>query len=342
MQWGSPSLLHALWLLLPAMLLLLWSARRRARAAARLAETAAWVRLAPAYRPQRARWRTVLWLAALAFALAALARPQWGFTLKEHHAEGIDLLVLLDTSRSMLAQDVKPNRIQQAKWGITELVRKLQGDRVGLMPFAGSAYLYCPLTSDYGAFTFTLDDVHVGLVPRGGTAIGQALAEARKALADQAKGDRAILLITDGEDLEGDPLAEIPALKEAEIRVYAVGIGTPEGEVIRIETRDGRSDFLKNSAGEVVKSRLQESALARIAVETGGMYVRAQPGDFGLDRIYEQGLSKLLRAQHETRMLKIYEDRFQWFLLPAFGLLFVEALLAVNADRARSAKEDQP
>ncbi|HOE01517.1 MAG TPA: VWA domain-containing protein, partial [Kiritimatiellia bacterium] len=229
LKWGHGEMLFALLLLAPVAALLLALLKRRRRAIHRLVAAEALPTLAPAWNPARARSRLALRLAALVFLIVALARPQWGFHWEEVRRKGLDLMIVLDTSRSMLAADIKPSRLQQAKWGVRDLLRNLRGDRVGLVPFAGSSIVQCPLTVDYAAFTMTLDDLYAGIIPRGGTAIAQALQTAMNAFPAESAADRVILLITDGEDHEGDPLALLPELKAKNIRVYTIGIGTLEG-----------------------------------------------------------------------------------------------------------------
>lgn len=327
MNFGHPEWLHALW----GVPLLAWFVfalrRRRERQLARLVARGLWPVMAPERSPRRQRGRLVLWLAAIALLPVALARPQWGFRWEDVKRRGLDILVVLDTSRSMAAQDIKPNRLQRAKWGVRDLVGRLHGDRVGLIAFAGSSYAACPLTIDYPAFAAMLEDVYVGFVPRGGTAIAQALKTAVSSFEAGGVADRAIVLVTDGEDLEGDPLALIPELKEKNIRVYAVGIGSPEGELIPDEG-EGRAGFFKDRQGNVVKTALREDVLRRVALDTGGAYVRATPGDFGLERIYDQGIAQLKRAEQEGRLSKVFEERFPWLVGAALLLLLAEALVA--------------
>lgn len=337
MKWGAPELLFLLGLLLPAAWLVFFLLRRRERRLARLVESAQWALLAPDRNPRRVRTRHLAWLGAMGLLLAALARPQWGTRWEEVRRRGLDVLVVLDTSRSMLAEDIKPNRLQQAQWGIRDLLRRLRGDRAGLVAFAGSSFLQCPLTIDYPAFLMTLDDVYVGLIPRGGTAIAQALRTAMDSFEEDSGSDRAIVLITDGEDHEGDPLALLPELKKKNIRVFAVGVGTLEGDLIPARDGGGQSVFLKDRENRVVKSSLNEDLLARLAVATGGMYVRSTPEDFGLDRIYEKGLSELRRDEHEGRMVRRHEDRFPWALGGAFILLACEGLLRERPRRRKEA-----
>ena len=251
MNWGAPNDLWAhhtlpVWLVVAHRLL---RARRR--------RLAAWVDenahpfLLPGRSPAAAVRRIWLRTAALACLIIALARPQWGFHWEEIARKSLDLMVVLDTSRSMSAADIKPSRLDQAKWGIHDLLRTLHGDRVGLVPFAGGAILQCPLTTDYAAFAMTLDDLYCGIIPRGGTAIAKALQTAIDSFSDDSTADRCILLVTDGEDHEGDPLSLLPELKEKNIRLYAIGIGTLEGEMIPGDASTG-SAYFKDRKGQIV------------------------------------------------------------------------------------------
>jgi Ca-activated chloride channel family protein len=240
---------------------------------------------------------------------------------------GLDILVVLDTSNSMRAEDVRPSRLERSKLGIRDLVRRLNGDRIGLIPFAGDSYLYCPLTADYGAFMMMLDDIYPGIIPRGGTAIEQALRRAMNAFDDQVLADRVIILITDGEDHEGNPLNLMEEMQRRGIKLFAVGIGTPDGDLIPMIDEQGRTQMLRDRQGNVVVTRLQEDLLERLATRTGGMYVRATPTDFGLDQIVDLGIAPLQRTELDTELLLTYRDRYAWFLGLAFLLLAVEAAL---------------
>ncbi len=320
MKWNDPDFLMWLLALLPLLLMTVLMLSRREKRTERMAERGLWSEMLPGYSTQRRHAKNLLRVLALALALVAIARPQWGFKWEEVKQRGLSIIVALDTSKSMLAQDIKPNRLQQAKWGVRDLVRELRGDRIGLVAFAGDAFLQCPTTIDYAAFLMMLDDIYAGIIPLGGTDIFQALEESLDSFEQDRAADKVIILISDGEGTTGDPVALLPRLKEEGIRVFAIGVGTREGELI--QTSDG---FVKDSAGNVVKSSLNEDTLERIAFETGGFYVRSAPGDFGLERVYRQGIAELQREEHESRMAKTWIERFQWFLGVALFLLVVEA-----------------
>ena len=322
MKWNHPDFLMWLLALLPLLLITGLMIRRRIKRLGRMAEQGLWSTMLPGHSPKRLRFKNLLRVLALALALAALARPQWGFKWEEVRQRGLSIIVALDTSKSMLAQDIKPNRLQQAKWGVRDLIKELRGDRIGIVAFAGDAFLQCPATIDYAAFLMMLDDVYVGIVPIGGTDLFQALDTSIESFekSEETQADKVIILISDGEGHTGDPLSLLPKLKEEGIRVFAIGVGTKQGELI--QTSDG---FVKDKSGHVVKSSLNETMLERMAFETGGFYVRSAPGDFGLERVYQQGIAELQREERESRMSKSWTERFQWLLGAALLLLVAEA-----------------
>jgi len=329
-NWGADSILYWLIALIPIAWLLLYLLARRERRLRLLADREVLDRLLPSRRPARRRWKLLIELLAIALVVLALARPQWGFQWREVKRRGLDIMVVMDTSKSMLAEDVKPNRLQQAKWGVRDLVRQLSRDRVGLIAFSGGSFLQCPLTIDYAALLLTLDDLYAGIIPRGGTRISQALDLALESFDYESDSDKVVILITDGEDTEGDPAAMTDELKRRGIRLYAIGVGTLAGEPIPIRNEEGRLDFQKNREGNVVKSSLQESGLQKLALATGGIYVRSAPGDFGFERIISQGIEKLKRSELESRMAKDFEDRFYWFIAAALILLAAENLVGIG------------
>jgi len=326
MKFGAPEWIQWLLLIVPLAVLFLWMHRQRAARLAGLIASAVQSTVIPGRSARRGALRTRLRLAALFCILLALIRPQWGFRWEEVRHRGLDILIVLDTSRSMLAQDIKPDRLQQAQWAVADFVRHLKGDRIGLIAFAGSSFLQCPVTVDYAAFTMMLNDLYAGIIPRGGTAIEQALQTAAKSFDPQSEADRVVILITDGEDHEGDPLRAARQLRKDNIKLFCIGVGTPDGELI--PSRDG---YARDSQGRVVKSALNEVLLEQMAREAGGFYVRSAPGDFGLERVYKLGIAGLQRGDQETRLAKVYEERFVWFAAAAFLLLLAEGLIRPSA-----------
>jgi Ca-activated chloride channel family protein len=331
MRWGEPGILPWLWALIPLAGLLVFLEARRGRKLRSLLEEGAVAKLTPGRRRAVARAKTALWFVACALSIVALARPQWGIRWQEARRRGLDILVVLDTSNSMLAADLKPNRLERAKLGVGDLTARLAGDRVGLVVFAGSSFLACPLTADYAAFSMVLDDARPGIVPRGGTAVAGALETALASFEEGSDADRVLVLVTDGEDHEGGMDRATAALAGKRIRVFAVGVGTAAGSAVPAP-EGAEGGFLRDRSGNIVTTSLREGALERLAGATGGIYVRASADDFGLGRLSELAVSSLRRGGKESKLVKGYEERFPWFLGGAVLLLSVEALLG---DRRR-------
>ncbi|HUI08528.1 MAG TPA: VWA domain-containing protein [Verrucomicrobiae bacterium] len=327
MQFGAP---HSFWLLalVPVLIVfLVWAFRARRRALERFASPPLVHRLTESTRPVARRWKAVLLILAVLLTALALTRPRWGFQWHEVKRRGVDIFVLLDVSKSMLTEDVRPNRLEQAKYAVQDLLEKLRGDRIGLVAFAGTAFIQCPLTIDYEAFRLTLKDADPQIIPRGGTAIGAAIRTALKGFEAGEGRDHAIVLITDGEETEGDALAAADEAAKAGVKIYAIGVGTAEGELIPVREPGKPMEFLKDSEGRVVKSRLDEETLKQLALKTGGIYVRSAAGDFGIDAIYDKGIAQLHRKEYEAQLQKRYFERFQWPLGLAFALLVVEGFV---------------
>jgi Ca-activated chloride channel family protein len=325
--WREPGVLWLL-ALIPVLGVALLTARRRARRAALLfAEAPLLRRLAPDASEGRRLTRDLLRLGVLAAGVIALAGPRWGFHWEQVRREGVDLVIGLDVSRSMLAVDVKPNRLERAKLAILDLLNLLEGDRVALVPFAGTAFLQCPLTLDYDAFAQSLAAVRVGTIPRGGTALERAIDAGVAAFEGRQGKHGAMILITDGESHEGDASAAADRAAEQGIRIFTVGMGTADGELIPLADEGGGQAFLKDRDGNVVKSRLDEGALAEIAEKTGGAFVRAQGGTLDLETLFQDELAALDRRELESAIERRYEARFQVPLALALLLLTIESLI---------------
>jgi Ca-activated chloride channel family protein len=334
MLWRAPQLLWLLALLPAAVFFFIWALRRRRNALRRFAEARLLPALAPDLDERRQRWRALLLIVALALLVLALAGPKWGFHWEEVHREGVDIVIALDTSRSMLAEDVKPNRLARSKLAIEDLVKRLQGDRIGLVAFAGSAFVQCPLTLDYEAFAESLHAINVGIIPKGGTALTEAIKTSLDAFEGRQGKHEALILITDGEDHEGHVDDAAKEAADRGVKIYTVGIGTAEGDLIPV-TVDGQQNFLKDRRGQVVKSRLDEETLQKIATTTGGAYVHASSGDFGLDTVYDDFIGKMEKRELKSTMERRYEERFQLPLLLALILVALEPLIG---DRRRVAR----
>ncbi|MBN1870561.1 MAG: VWA domain-containing protein [Candidatus Omnitrophica bacterium] len=330
MHFGQLNMLVWLWSVVGLVAFLIWAKRHRKGAVERFAQEQLVDELANCFHPKKAKIKQVLLVGIFVFSVLALIRPQWGFQWREVKRQGIDILVVVDTSKSMLTQDVKPNRLERTKFAVQDLLKKLKGDRIGLIAFSGASFLVCPLTVDYGGFQASLKGLNVDTIPRGGTNLAKAIQEAIKDYDETASEHKAIVIVTDGDDLEGDPITAAKKAKEKGIKVYCVGIGSDEGELIQLKREDGQATFLKDREGNYVKSRLNENLLKQIALITGGIYVRASGSQFGLDLIYERELSKLEKRDIEEKMEKRYFERFQFPLAAALLLLVVETCLSTR------------
>ena len=325
MLWRDPNLLWLLLGVLGVAVVLIAALRRRGRQLRAFAEADLVARLAPDVAPVRRAWRAALRIAALALLVVALAGPKWGFHWEEVKREGIDLIVAIDTSRSMLATDVKPDRLERAKLAVMDLVQLLKGDRIGLVPFAGTAFLECPLTLDYAAFERSLRSVQVGLIPRGGTALARAIETSLDGFEAHEGRHEALILITDGEDHEGDVDKAAQAAAEHGVEIFTVGIGTEQGELIPVS--GGGHGFVKDRKGQVVKSRLNEEVLQKIASTTGGAYVRGLGPALGLDEVFRDHIAKMEKRELKSSLERRYEDRFQIPLAFVLLALVVESLV---------------
>ena len=299
--------------------------RRREKELQRFAASHLLGKLCANISSQRRLLKKILFVAAVFCCFVALARPQYGFKWVDVKRKGIDILFAVDTSKSMLAEDVSPNRLKRAKYAIMDFVEQLDGDRVGLMPFAGSAFLMCPMTIDYSAFESSLDAVNTTIIPRGGTDIAKAIIEAESILSNEAN-HKILVLITDGENLEGDVLEAAKAASEKGMTVYTVGVGTNDGELIPLN-RNGKTGFVKDENGKFITSHLDETELTKIAELTGGLYVPLGTNGEGLQTIYQEKLSLIPKEELAEKRHKIALERFVWPLGIGIVLLMMEFLV---------------
>lgn len=306
----------------------LWSIKRKKSLVERFAEKNLISGITPSFSLGRRILKLGMQASAIIFVLIALARPQWGFEWEEVKRAGLDILIAMDASKSMLARDMKPTRLERSKYAVKDLVKKLNGDRIGLIAFAGTAFLQCPLTIDYNGFLLALDDLTTGTIPRAGTSLSSAIAEAMDTFKGPEKKYKVLVIITDGEELEGDAKAKALEAERMGIKIYCVGVGTNEGDIIQVIDEMGERAYLADRKGNVVKTRLNEELLKAIAISTGGSYVRATPSDFGLTLLYDKSISRLEKRDLESKMKKHYQERFQAFLAAAIVLLFIEPLIS--------------
>jgi Ca-activated chloride channel family protein len=324
LTFGAP---HWLWaiLVLPLIAgLFLWSHRRGQALVAKIVAVRLRDQLSGSVSPLRRILRASLLLVSLALAIVSLAQPRLGFTEKETKQKGRDVIVAIDTSRSMLATDVAPTRLARAKLFTQDLVALLQGDRVGLVAFAGSAFLQAPLTLDYNAVTNALDELDTMVIPKGGTNIASAITAAREAFGKAEGQTRALIILTDGEELDADGIAAAKQASQEGIRIFSVGIGSPEGSLISIRTEDGRQDFVRDSSGKTVNSKLDQLRLQEIASATGGFFTLIGPE--AAREVFQKGIEPMELSETGVFSARQPIERYQWPLAAAILCLAVSLL----------------
>ncbi len=323
MQWGNQNILLGLFGLIPLGVFFMWYFRRKERLLHTFASEETAPHLVDTGIRKRQKRKAFLLLVTIGLLIIVLARPQYGTIERPVVQKGVDIYVALDTSISMYAADMDTNRLERAKDILRSLLYRLRGDRVGLIIFAGDAFIQCPLTVDYDIALNTLESVEVGVVPVQGTAIGKAIRKAMNSFKRTPRGYRTLVLITDGEDQGTEPIAAAREAAEEGIVIYTIGIGSPDGAPIPLP--DG--GFKEDSEGHKVMSKLDFMTLRKIASETGGKAVLAQSsGDAEATAIYND-IQDIHERELESKVRTIYEDRFQYVLLPAIVLLLVATFL---------------
>lgn len=326
-RFADPVWLWALSLMPALALLHLAASRRRREALARIGDPELVARLTVTVSTTARRWKAVLGLVAVGLLALALARPQFGSRVETVESRGQDIVVAVDLSRSMLAEDVAPSRLERARLAILRLIRRLDGDRIGLVAFAGTAYVQSPLTVDYSAAGMFLSAMHPDLMPVQGTDLGAALRVSLDALDQGAREARVVVIVTDGEDHEEDFESGLARAAASGVRVHVVGVGTTEGVPIPQYDGEGRrTGFLRDEEGTVVTTRLGDETLRTVAERTGARYVRAGAGGNALDDLVEE-LAGAEGEALEERQVTLFEEQFQIFLGLALGLLIAEWLM---------------
>lgn len=329
MRFAEPGFIYYYILIIAALgAFYFWAFRSRKKAYNKYAQRELLKELTLSTNYSNQRLKAACMFLGVVLALAAMLRPQWGFVWQESKRKGLDILIAIDTSKSMLATDVLPNRLERSKLAIRDFVRNLKGDRIGLIAFSGSAFLECPLTLDYGGFLLSLDSLNFDTIPRGGTALASAIKEGLKSYEGGQKKHKILIMITDGEDHEGDPVKISEQAKKQGVEVYCIGIGTSDGELVPVTDGSGRKEFLKDQSGNAVKSRLDEGILQKIALATGGSYLRSTPTEFGLELLYQERFSKMEKSEFQGKMNKRYQERFGIFLVLALMFFLIEIFLS--------------
>jgi len=323
MRFGEPYYFHLLWLIPFLTLLFFWARKKKQKLMERFCDISLIPHLAGPNLWKRQRNKATLMILSIAFMVLALTQPQWGYEWEDLQQVGVDIIIAIDVSNSMLAGDIKPNRLERAKRKIADLLQMLDGDRIGLVGFAGTSYLLCPLTLDYSAAEIFLDAIDTDLIPVQGTAIGHAIRTAVKAFSQTETKSKALILITDGEDHEGKALEAAKEAGKQGIIIFTIGIGQEMGAPMP-SMKSGKG-FKKDKSGEVVVSRLNETILQKISLETGGSYVRSVTGDMDLNKIYRTDIKERVEKKElKTSRKKLWQGRFQWFIFLALVCLSME------------------
>jgi len=307
---------------------LIWSYRRRKKLLKNIGDEELVNQLVQSVSRRKQIWKTILIVLAFIVLVFALADPQIGTRLEDIKRSGVDIIIALDVSKSMLAEDVAPNRLEKAKHEIATFIDQLEGDRIGLICFAGIAFVQCPLTLDYNAAKLFLDDIDTQIIPQPGTAIASAIQLARKSFVSQEMKYKVLILITDGEDHEGKPVEAAKEATKDGIIIYTIGIGSPEGAPIpEYDAYGNKIGYKKDRSGQVITSKLDVLTLEKIAFETGGKYYISSRGESELGKIYGE-ISQMEKKELSSRQFTQFEDRFQIFLIMTLIILVIETLLS--------------
>jgi len=340
MRFEQPEYLYLFWLLPLYISFIVSANRRRQKKLDNFSSPEIQASIINPIVKQKRKRKSLLIFLALASLIFALCRPQWGFQWEDLKQRGLDIVVAIDVSSSMLAEDIKPNRLERAKRKVSDLIQMLMGDRIGLVAFAGVSFIQCPLTLDYPAANIFLDILDANLIPVPGTDLGEAILKSLQAFKEKDNTSKVIIVITDGED-HGEKLNKASQkAKEMGVKIFAIGIGGDIGAPI---PKLGESGFKIDQQGEVALTKLDENALQSVAIETGGAYVRSVTGDLDLKKIYLENIKEQLNdSELKSGRKKIWQDRFQWFLVLALALLAIESYQRNRMPHDSSVENRQP
>jgi Ca-activated chloride channel family protein len=340
MNWGQPRALWMLLLFVPLLgFFLWWSVRRRQVLMRQFVSSRLLSQLTVGVSVTRQKIRALLIVLAVVFLILALARPEWGFTWEEATQRGRDIVVAIDTSRSMLASDAQPNRLMRAKLAALDLLRLGKRDRFALVAFTRSSFLQCPLTLDDEAFRQSVNILETGILPEGGTSLREAIETALTAFSkEEGENHRVLVIFTDGEDHESGIDGALRKAREEGLRIFTVGVGTPGGELLQVRDASGALNYVKDEQGNVVKSKLNEQLLKQIASEASGAYFHLE-GAHTMDRLYQDWLAPLPTSEFSAKLVKHFKEQYYWPLAVAMLLLMIEIFLPDQ--RRRRMKENE-
>lgn len=327
---------HTEWLwgllLIPLLTLIFVISRyARKRALRRFGNQQTIKELMPFVSRNRPVFKFILLMLALALFIIGTARPQFGSKLKKIQREGVEVIIALDVSNSMMAEDIQPNRLERAKRAISRMVDRMKDDKIGLIVFAGDAYTQLPITTDYNSAKLFLEAVNTQVVPRQGTAIGAAINMAIRSFTPEGENNKTIVVITDGENHEDDPVTAAGEALKNGITVHTIGMGLPQGSPIPV-VRNGQTDYMRDNEGNVVITKLDENTLEKIAAAGGGIYVRANNAQVGLNALFDE-IDSMQKQEMETLVYSEYDDQFQYFFAAGLLLLLLELFILERKNR---------
>ena len=330
-RFGNSEYLWGLFIIPLFVLFFIWSRLSRKRALKRFGKLEILKQLMPYASRSRPGFKFFLLMLALAFFIVGTARPQFGSKLKNVKREGVELIIALDVSNSMMSEDIQPNRLERAKRAISRLVDRLKDDKIGLIVFAGDAYTQLPITTDYNSAKLFLNSISTQIVPKQGTAIGSAIDLASKSFTPNGEANKAIIVITDGENHEDDAVTAAKNATDKGIIVHTIGMGLPQGSPIPV-LRNGQKEYLKDRDGNVVITKLDEQTLEKIASAGNGIYIRANNAQIGLDTLFDE-INKMQKEEVESRVYSEYDDQFQFLFAVGILLLLFEFVILERKNR---------
>ena len=330
-RFANPDFLYLLLLLPVIILLFIINEIRKKKALKRLGDINLVGRLVPEMSKIRPVIKFILPLIAISSGIIMVSRPQFGSKIEDVKKQGVEVIIALDVSNSMLAEDIQPDRLTRAKQAISRLVDNLNNDKIGLIVFAGDAYIQIPVTTDYISAKMFLSTINPNMVPKQGTAIGAAISLGIRSFSPGEGKSKAMIIITDGENHEDDPVREAEEASKAGIVIHTIGIGSTEGVPVPV-INNGRKDYLKDVDGNTVITKLDEEILKKIALSSNGNYVRASNSNIGLDEIFSQ-IKKMKKQELESTMYTEYNDQFQIFAAIAIFMLIVDFIIMERKNR---------
>jgi Ca-activated chloride channel homolog len=330
-RFANPDFLYLLLLLPVLILLFIYNEIRKKRALNSLGDIKLVSNLVPELSGSRPVIKFLLLLIALASGVIMLSRPQFGSKLEDIKKQGVEVIIALDVSNSMMAEDIQPNRLTRAKQAISRLVDNLDNDKIGLIVFAGDAYTQIPVTTDYISAKMFLSSISPEIVPKQGTAIGAAINLGMRSFSPGEGNSKAMIIITDGENHEDNPVSNAEEAAKAGIIIHTIGIGSSDGVPVPVVI-NGKKDYLRDSEGNSVITKLDEDILRKIAMSTNGSYVRASNSNIGLDEIFNE-IRKMKKQELESTMYTEYNDQFQIFTSIMLFLLLVEFIIMDRKNR---------